>query len=92
MTRVIFFKMAENPKYSDADRRKADDLFLDVKEAIKIIRKLESKENEVCVWTLKCISSVFNEKLYSTCTDRLNVKSDEHKYCPYCGRKIKVVE
>lgn len=63
-----------------------------VKDAIETIRELQNKEEEVCEWTLVSVVNVFNEKMYRTCTDRLSEKNYEYKYCPYCGRKIKVVE
>ena len=30
--------------------------------------------------------------LYTSCGDRVEAYSDDFKYCPYCGKKIKVVD
>lgn len=89
-----FFKMSENPKYSDADRRKADDLYLDVKEAIKIIRKLESKLDEVCEWIKYDYRTICPKEhnIYNPYWRIPEDRMDTLKYCPYCGRKIKVVK
>lgn len=45
--KIYLFKVAENPNYTDADRRKADDLYCDIKEAIQTIRELQEQINNL---------------------------------------------
>lgn len=62
--------------------------------AIRTIRDLQSKSEEVCEWKL------FDEETNAyntTCGgafwfNDVSPKDNGFKYCPYCGRKIKVVE
>ena len=42
--------------------------------------------DDVCEWRK---DGLF---LHTSCGDRVNAYSDDFKYCPYCGKKIKVVE
>lgn len=65
-----------------------------IDEAIQTIRELQSESDEVCEWKL------FDEEANAyntTCGGAFWLNSDGpkdngFKYCPYCGRKIKVVE
>ena len=58
-----------------------------------IIRKFEENKDDVCEWK-------YNDTEYyweSSC-DHLHIfmsdgpKENEYDFCPYCGKKIKVVE
>lgn len=42
--------------------------------------------DDVCEWREEGLF------LYTSCGDRVNAYSDDFKYCPYCGKQIKVVE
>ena len=56
-------------------------------EAIQTIRELQSKGNEVCNW------KPIDEEGYENCHyDYDETIPDFFNYCPYCGKKIKVVE
>ena len=63
-------------------------------DAIRTIREFQSKSEEVCEWTL--IDEDFNA--YDTsckspwCLESGTPGDNKMNYCPYCGRKIKVVE
>lgn len=61
--------------------------------AIQTIRELQSKSEEVCEWEIS------KDGLYDCCPheevafQRSKVAKEEgFNYCPYCGRKIKVVK
>ena len=52
-----------------------------------ILRKYEdNKTDNVCEWREEGLF------LYTSCGDRVNAYSDDFKYCPYCSKRIKVVE
>lgn len=65
-----------------------------VNNAIQTIQEFQSKSEEACEWTL------FDEETNAyntTCGGAFwlndgSPKDNGFKYCPYCGRKIKVVE
>lgn len=80
-------------KMEDSDRGKMNIMpcISTIDEAIQTIRELQSKSEEVCEW--KYISSVLYDA-YIKCRGKvMNIRSMRYyKYCPYCGRKIKVVE
>ena len=54
-------------------------------EAIEIVKQGGVSDN-VCEWREEGLF------LYTSCGDRVNAYSDDFKYCPYCSKKIKVVE
>ena len=47
---------------------------------------VEEISDDVCEWRK---DGLF---LHTSCGDRVNAYSDDFKYCPYCSKKIKVVE
>ena len=50
-----------------------------------ILRKYdENKTDNVCEWREEGLF------LYTSCGDRVKAYSDNFKYCPYCGKQIKV--
>ena len=51
-----------------------------------ILRKYEENVDDVCEWREEGLF------LYTSCGDRVNAYSDDFKYCPYCGKRIKVAE
>lgn len=59
-------------------------------EAISIVEEVKRQYNEdVCEWEVKCnyyVTSCNNS------TDIMCQLKDNYIYCPYCGKKIKVVE
>ena len=61
-----------------------------LKFAIQTIRELQSKSEEVCKWKYETLIKFAS----SNCGgfDAQRIDFDKFKYCPYCGRKIKVVE
>ena len=54
-------------------------------EAIEIVKQ-GGVSDDVCEWREEGLF------LYTSCGDRVNAYSDDFKYCPYCSKKIKVVE
>ena len=63
-------------------------------EAIQTIRELESKSEEVCEWR-RMGDGWYSEPTCDSDVRYICYSEDmicEWKYCPYCGRKIKVVE
>ena len=56
-----------------------------LKDAIKIVKQ-GGVSDDVCEWREEGLF------LYTSCGDRVNAYSDDFKYCPYCSKKIKVVE
>ena len=70
-----------------------------VDNAIRTIRELQSKSEEVCEWKKGSSGYIGYPAYYSKCctTNSNGLEMQTHiisdwKYCPYCGRKIKVVE
>ena len=75
-------------KYTDGEPM---EIFMDKDDII--IRKFEENKDDVCEWK-------YNDTEYyweSSC-DHLHIfmsdgpKENEYEFCPYCGKKIKVVE
>ena len=75
-------------KYTDGEPM---EIFMDKDDII--IRKFEENKDDVCEWK-------YNDTEYyweSSC-DHLHIfmsdgpKENEYDFCPYCGKKIKVVE
>ena len=75
-------------KYTDGEPM---EIFMDKDDII--IRKYEENKDDVCEWK-------YNDTEYyweSSC-DHLHIfmsdgpKENNYEYCPYCGKKIKVVE
>ena len=60
--------------------------------AISIVNQVaEEHEQEVCEWEFFHVSAGF--PFYKTCTEIIPyIPREDKKYCPYCGKKIKVVE
>ena len=56
--------------------------------AIEIV-KHGGVADDVCEWECKYIN---NEYVYSTSCDNIFIYETNSVYCPYCGKKIKVVE
>lgn len=62
-----------------------------VNNAIQTIRELQSKADEVCEWEY-LTSTSYQARIHCNGFIR-NIKSmKNYKFCPYCGRKIKVIE
>lgn len=63
-----------------------------LKHAIKIINELaEEYNNDFCEW--KYIDSTSHNATIPCRGNTMNIKSMRYyTYCPYCGKKIKVVE
>lgn len=70
-----------------------------LEEAIQTIRELQSKEDDVCEW--KYTKEIMDNAEFKVgCnTNALkrgvvpnNFSYHNFKYCPYCGKKIKLVE
>lgn len=61
-----------------------------IDDAIQTIRELQSKSEEVCKWKYEPLIKFAS----SNCGgfDAQRIDFDKFKYCPYCGRKIKVVD
>ena len=56
-----------------------------LKNAVEIVKQ-GIVSDDVCEWREE---SLF---LYTSCGDRVKAYSDDFKYCPYCGKQIKVVD
>lgn len=57
------------------------------KNAIEIVKQ-GGVSDDVCEWKRRTDDNF----LHTSCNNRAGAYSDEFKYCPYCGKKIKVVE
>ena len=55
--------------------------------AIEIVK--HGGVNDVCEWECKYIN---NKYVYSTSCDNIFIYETDSRNCPYCGKKIKVVE
>lgn len=60
--------------------------------AIQIIRELQIKEEEVCEWEKASEDDMSMWTYYPDCKGMTDIDISGFRYCPYCGRKIKVVE
>ena len=72
-------------KYTDGEPM---EIFMDKDDII--IRKFEENKDDVCEWKDKELYGY-----YTSCTEFrscIACKDKYWKYCPYCGKKIKVVE
>lgn len=58
---------------------------ISVNRAIEIVKQ-SGVSDDVCEWREEGLF------LYTSCGDRVNAYSDDFKYCPYCSKRIKVVE
>lgn len=99
---------SEHIKVASFNNQESADLFYNVfctnyvkstDKAIRTIRELQSKSEEVCEWEKGSSGYVGYPAYYSKCctTNSNGLEMQTHiisdwKYCPYCGRKIKVVE
>ncbi len=63
-----------------------------VENAIQTIRELQSKSEEVCEWEKASEDDMSIWKYYPECKGMTDVDISGFHYCPYCGRKIRVVE
>lgn len=59
-----------------------------LKDAIEIVKQ-GGVSDDVCEWESKYIN---NEYVYSTSCDNIFIYETDSRNCPYCGKKIKVVE
>lgn len=59
------------------------EIFMD-KDDIILRKYEENKTDDVCEWREEGLF------LYTSCGDRVKAYSDNFKYCPYCGKQIKV--
>lgn len=98
----------EHIKVASFNNQESADLFYNVfctnyvkstDKAIRTIRELQSKSEEVCEWEKGSSGYIGYPAYYSKCctTNSNGLEMQTHiisdwKYCPYCGRKIKVVE
>ena len=57
-------------------------------EAIEIVKQ-GGVSDDVCEWECKYINDKY---VYSTSCDNIFIYETNSMYCPYCGKKIKVVE
>ena len=71
-------------KYTDGEPM---EIFMDKDDII--IRKYEENKDDVCEWKVK--SNYYVTKC-SHDTDVMYGLKQDFKFCPYCGKKIKVVE
>ena len=63
---------------------------LEADEVIKIVNKLaEEYNNEVCEWSKQ---GGYNFYLHKTSCGTEDTFDDSYVFCPYCGKKIKVVK
>ena len=58
------------------------------KDDIVLRKYIEHISDDVCEWKRRTDDNF----LHTSCNNRAGAYSDEFKYCPYCGKKIKVVE
>lgn len=58
---------------------------ISIHKAIEIVKQ-GGVSDDVCEWREEGLF------LYTSCGDRVNAYSDDFKYCPYCSKRIKVVE
>ena len=70
-------------KYTDGEPM---EIFMDKDDII--IRKFEENKDDVCEWKVK--SNYYVTKC-SHDTDVMYGLKQDFKYCPYCGKKIKIV-
>ena len=62
------------------------EIFMD-KDDIILRKYEENKSDDVCEWKYD-----FNANLKTQCKERIKYRVADWKRCPYCGKKIKVVE
>ena len=76
-------------KEGDCHRKSCSDCVL--KHAIEIVNQVaEEYKQEVCEWVEKSVDSV--RLVREPHRLRLFHVEEDRQYCPYCGKKIKVVE
>ena len=97
----------EHIKVASFNNQESADLFYNVfctnyvkstDKEIRTIRELQSESEEVCEWEKGSSGYIGYPAYYSKCctTNSNGLEMQTHiisdwKYCPYCGRKIKVV-
>lgn len=63
----------------------SDNYMIPVKRAIEIFKQ-GGVSDDVCEWKRRTDDNF----LHTSCNNRAGAYSDEFKYCPYCGKKIKM--
>ena len=60
-----------------------------IREAIGIVKQVGVETDDVCEWKLTDTKKLMP---YKTSCGNEDLYDNSYKYCPYCGKKIKVVE